>query len=154
VSTLEALVAQMSGHARPGDLVCAIIGAGRGAVHAWTAVVGDGSIASCGEPVTATIQDVAVALGAIDQTVERRVIIGGEIDAHQARIFVASMPGAVVLPPAATQRRAAWLAVVMRQAIAPLSREVIEGWFPEEIQPIYLLTPTGARPASLGWRLP
>lgn len=163
VPTLHGLVVQMTGYARVGDLACALIAAGRGGVYAWAAVVGAQRFGSCGDPVTATVQDVADALGAISSVSTGRVVIGGEIDAAQARIVLASVPEAVVLPPVVTQRRAAWLAALARpmlrgwhvqSGIGADGRDGETRWFPEDVQPHYLVKADEPRAPNLGWHYP
>ena len=163
VPTLHGLVAQMSGYAQPGDIACAIIAAGRGAIHAWAAVVGSRHARPCGDPVTATVQEVAVALAVVGSASQGRVVIGGEIDAGQAKIFLACVPGAILLPPLVTQRRAAWLAESARPILRAMDAKPEPGsdvrdgetrWFPEDVQPLYLASPTAPRPAHLGWHYP
>ena len=163
VPTLSGLVAQMSGHACAGDIACAIISAGRGAIHAWSAVIGNGPAESCGEPVTATVQEVAAALAIIGTATSRRVVVGGEVDAEQARLFLASVPSCFVLSPTVTQRRAAWLAELARPMLAAMHADP-SLWggaagghvthFPEDVQPLYVVPHIGTRPPDLGWRVP
>lgn len=162
VPTLRGLVAQMAGYTRVGDVTCAIVAAGRGAIHAWAAVATPSRFASCGEPVTATVQEVAVALALLTSGTITRVVIGGEIDPGHARIIREAVPWAVVLSPTETQRRAAWLAMLARADLdaklyatrAPHEgAEVADQWFPEDVQPHYLVTSAEPRPLDFGWRV-
>ena len=163
VPTLEALALQVSSNARTGDVVCTVIGAGRGAVHAWTAVLGRTGLVSCGHAVTATLPEVAAALAAIATTADVRVLVGGELDAGQARVIVSAVPGSVVLSPTATQRRAAWLVELACPALDAIGADRLTGdrertrrdtGFPEDVQPVYLTPQSGPRPVDLGWRIP
>jgi tRNA threonylcarbamoyl adenosine modification protein YeaZ len=166
VPTLDGLVAQIAGLARPGDLVCAIVSAGRGAIHAWTVLVqrlrATRLYEACGDPVTASIEEVAVALGVVGQATRRRIVIGGEVDSKQARLYMDLVPRATVLSPTETQRRAAWLAGLARPALDAVrsgsallnDTRVLDVRFPEAVQPVYLSAPTGSRSLDLGWRVP
>ena len=163
VPTLEALALQLSGNARSGDVVCAVIGAGRDAVHAWTAVVGRTGPVSCGDTVTATLHEVATALTVLATISDLRVLVGGELDAGQARIIAESVPGSVVLSPTITQRRAAWLVDLARPALDAIGvnrltrdgeRDSLDAGSPEDVQPVYLMPQSGPRPADPGWQVP
>ena len=167
VPTLHGIVAQVSGLARPGDLVCAIVGAGRGTIHAWTVVLeqtGESTrFVSCGEFVTTSVEDVALALAILRQATGRRVVIGGELDSGQARICAAAVPRASILSPVETQRRAAWLVGLARPSLHAMWSDVATPDFssgirtvshPEGVQPIYSTSASEGRPTDLGWRVP
>ena len=154
VPTLEALSAQLAPHARADTLTCAVVAAGRGQVHARVAMVGDGIGIACGTAATASVEEVATALAIIAGAARRPVLIGGELLAQDARAIFEVIPWATILPPAAAQRRAAWVADL---ALAEVDRLRADPWasrFPEDVQPLYLVSPAGPRPADLGWHLP
>lgn len=159
VGTHPALVAQVGSHAAPGDVVCGVIGAGRGAVHAWAAVAEDAlghrEYASCGDAVTVPLEVLADGLALLARDLlPARVIVGGEVDAGQARALAATVEGAVVLPPYATQRRAAWVVECARRRLEEALAGVGGRPFPEEVQPTYVVPAAAPRPPDLGWALP
>ncbi len=146
VSTLEALAWQLGCTARTGDLICAVVGAGRGLLHlGMSEIVGSGSLVH-GPPMTVTADELCIAVAA---TSNHCVFVGGEIDQDLARQLVRSRPGVTVANPVTGQRRAAYVA--MAGLVSLRSRVGTENPRPEKVQPVYLNRENPVRGSSSGW---
>ena len=146
VSTLEALAWQLGSTARSGDLICAVVSAGRGLVHVGLSEVSASRTFVHRSPTTMTADELCVAVAAIPNEC---VIVGGEIEPDLARQVVISRPGLTVANPVTAQRRAAYVA--MAGLVSLRSRIGTEIPRPETVQPFYLTRENPAREAVSGW---
>ncbi len=146
VSTLEALAWQLGSTARSGDLICAVVSAGRGLVHVGLSEVSASRTFVHRSPTTMTADELCVAVAAIPNEC---VIVGGEIEPDLARQVVISRPGLTVANPVTAQRRAAYVA--MAGLVSLRSRIGTEIPRPETVQPFYLNRENPVREAVSGW---
>ncbi|MSQ43334.1 MAG: tRNA (adenosine(37)-N6)-threonylcarbamoyltransferase complex dimerization subunit type 1 TsaB [Chloroflexi bacterium] len=146
VSTLEALAWQLGSTSRPGDLICAVVGAGRGLVHlGMSEVVGSGSFVHR-SPATVTADELCVSVAA---TPNQCVVVGGEIEQDLACQLMKSRPGVTIANPVTGQRRAAY--VGMSGLVSLRSRVGTENPLPETVQPVYLNRENPVRGSMSGW---
>lgn len=146
VSTLEALAWQLGSTARQGDLICAVVGAGRGLLYlGMSEVVGSGSLVH-GSPTTVTSDELCVAVAAMSN---HCVIVGGEVEPDLARQLAKSRPGVTVANPVTGQRRAAY--VGMAGLVTLGSRVGTGNSRPETVQPVYLNRENPVTGSSSGW---
>ena len=146
ISTVEALAWQLGCTARSGDVVCAVVGAGRGLVQVGLSdVTGSGSFVHR-PPSTVTADELCASVAAIPNAC---VIVGGEIEPDLARQIVAARPGLTVANPVTGQRRAAYVAMAGLALLR--SRSEAENPGPESVQPVYLNRENPGRATTSGW---